>query len=242
MNDTTNNNSGNMQLKMKKIKRPIKRPAAPNSTNHISVPPREKEAPFTRSNVSNSPANSVEPASLNNSNSNPFDIDSFLKENSLPAMHPKAIDAKNDTIEQSFIRDEDVNLAPISLKEKLMVGKYFTNMAIIATACICFVIGIIFAQMAFDAPTAVQSGLQGIVVNTEVPRGRARCGIAERTQGCILYIMNPQRQNLDGRDFYDLASQLTGRQRFMIETGNMRYSKMKIKPGEIAQINIPPLQ
>ena len=54
--------------------------------------------------------------------------------------------------------------------------------------------------------------------------------------------MNPQRQDLSGRDFDDLAAQLTGRQRFMIETGNMRYASTKIRPGEIAQLNIPPLQ
>ena len=75
-----------------------------------------------------------------------------------------------------------------------------------------------------------------------MPKGRARCGVAEKTQGCVLYLMNPQRQDLNARDFYDLASQLTGRQRFVIETGNMRYSNVKIAPGEIAQFNIPPLQ
>ncbi|MBR2034127.1 MAG: hypothetical protein IKA03_05620 [Alphaproteobacteria bacterium] len=53
--------------------------------------------------------------------------------------------------------------------------------------------------------------------------------------------MNPQRQDMNARDFYDLASQLTGRQRFVIETGNMRYANQKIRPGEIAQLNIPPL-
>ena len=86
-----------------------------------------------------------------------------------------------------------------------------------------------------------RSGLQGVVVNAEIPQGRARCGVAESGQGCVLYIMNPQRQELNARDFYDLAAQLTGRQRFVIETGNMRYSNMKIRPGEIGQFNIPPL-
>ena len=80
-----------------------------------------------------------------------------------------------------------------------------------------------------------------MVVNAEVPNGRARCGTTDKNQGCVLYIMNPQRQDLLGRDFYDLASQLTGRQRFLIETGNMRYATQKIKPGQIGQFNIPPL-
>ena len=87
----------------------------------------------------------------------------------------------------------------------------------------------------------MRNGLQGVVVNAEVPRGRARCGVAERTQGCVLYLMNPQRQDMRAKDFYDLASQMTGRQRFMIETGNMRYANTKIKPGDLVQLNIPPL-
>ena len=74
-----------------------------------------------------------------------------------------------------------------------------------------------------------------------MPRGRARCGVAERTQGCVLYVMNPQRQEMRAKDFYDIAAQMTGRQRFMIETGHMRYANTKINPGDIAQLNIPPL-
>lgn len=106
----------------------------------------------------------------------------------------------------------------------------------------CMFVGILLGKFLFSSEQVVQNGLQGVVVNPEVPKGRSRCGIAEKTQGCVLYIMNPQRQELNGRDFYDLASQLTGRQRFVIETGNMRYSGVKIKPGNIAQLNIPPLQ
>ena len=109
-------------------------------------------------------------------------------------------------------------------------------------ALACLFVGLFMGKIFFSSEQVVRNGLQGVVVNPEVPKGRSRCGIAERTQGCVLYIMNPQRQELNGRDFYDLASQLTGRQRFVIETGNMRYSSVKIKPGNIAQLNIPPLQ
>lgn len=107
---------------------------------------------------------------------------------------------------------------------------------------LCFLAGLLFGKIMFSSEQVVRNGLQGVVVNPEVPQGRSRCGVAEKTQGCVLYVMNPQRQELNGRDFYDLASQLTGRQRFVIETGNMRYSSVKIKPGNIAQLNIPPLQ
>lgn len=110
-------------------------------------------------------------------------------------------------------------------------------------ALACLFIGVLAGKFVLGSSSqVVQNGLQGVVVNPEVPKGRSRCGVAEKTQGCVLYVMNPQRQELNGRDFYDLAAQLTGRQRFMIETGNMRYSSIKIKPGAIAQLNIPPLQ
>ena len=116
------------------------------------------------------------------------------------------------------------------------------NKKTLIIACICIVIGLVLGNFMFSNKKVVRDGLQGVVTNPEVPKGRSRCGIAEKTQGCVLYIMNPQRSELNGRDFYDLAAQLTGRQRFVIETGNMRYSTVKIKPGNIAQLNIPPLQ
>lgn len=113
---------------------------------------------------------------------------------------------------------------------------------LVALAVLCLCMGLFIGKFLFSSEQVVNNGLQGVVVNPEVPKGRSRCGVAEKSQGCVLYIMNPQRQDLSGRDFYDLASQLTGRQRFVIETGNMRYSTVKIKPGNIAQLNIPPLQ
>jgi len=109
-------------------------------------------------------------------------------------------------------------------------------------ALACLFLGVLTGKFFLGSSQVVQNGLQGVVINPEVPKGRSRCGVAEKTQGCVLYVMNPQRQELNGRDFYDLASQLTGRQRFVIETGNMRYSSVRIKPGAIAQLNIPPLQ
>lgn len=101
--------------------------------------------------------------------------------------------------------------------------------------------GFFTSKLFFSEATIVRDGLQGVVINSEVPRGRARCGVAERTQGCVLYIMNPQRQELNARDFYDLAAQLTGRQRFVIETGNMRYQTSK-PSGRNCAAEYPPLQ
>lgn len=205
--------------RFKKVKRPIKRPV--NSADNMAVPAKSSENPFNRGSGGG------------------FNLDSYLENDNLPAM-PQ--DPMQNRLNPAFLNDEDVEETPPSLKDRFVVGNLFTSAAIIATAFVGLVLGILFAKVFLTAPTTVQNGLQGVVINSEVPRGRARCGVAEKTQGCVLYVMNPQRQDLSGRDFYDLAAQLTGRQRFMIETGNMRYASTKIRPGEIAQLNIPPLQ
>jgi hypothetical protein len=139
----------------------------------------------------------------------------------------------------NYVTDEDEFVYQGS--DNVIMGKT-DNKKVLIVAFICLIIGMFMGKLFFSSEQVVHNGLQGVVVNPEVPNGRARCGLAERTQGCVLYIMNPQRQDLNGRDFYDLAAQLTGRQRFVIETGNMRYSSVKIRPGSIAQLNIPPLQ
>lgn len=207
--------------RLKKVKRPVKRivPQQPN------IPP-------------------VSPASDDDF----FNIDNILDNSNLPALQ----NSENDTYMQNqyqenvstprFINEEDVLREQAALKGKGFLAQMTTNKNAVIIAAITFVVGILFAKIFLSSAKVVRDGLQGVVVNTEVPRGRARCGVAERTQGCVLYIMNPQRQELNASDFYDLAAQLTGRQRFIIETGNMRYSNRKIKPGEIAQFNIPPLQ
>lgn len=206
--------------RFKKVKRPIKRPAA--NADNMAVPAKSSENPFNRS-----------------SGNGGFNLDSYLENDNLPAM-PQ--DPMQNRLNPAFLNDEDMEETPPSLKDKFMVGNLFTSAALAAAAVLFTIFGIFFAKVFLTAPATVQNGLQGVVINSEVPRGRARCGVAEKTQGCVLYIMNPQRQDLSGRDFYDLAAQLTGRQRFMIETGNMRYASTKIRPGEIAQLNIPPLQ
>lgn len=226
MNDTVNPQNVNPNRpKLKKVKRPIKRPI--NNQGNISVPSKISENPFSQSAAAPSDA---------------FNLDSFLDADNLPTIQPETNPLENSKFERSFIRDEDITPAAVTFKDRIMVGDHFTSFAILLTAGAFLLAGIIFSKMFLEAPKSVQHGLQGVVINSEVPKGRARCGVAEKTQGCILYIMNPQRQDLNGRDFYDLAAQLTGRQRFMIETGNMRYSSVKIRPGEIAQLNIPPLQ
>ncbi len=223
--------------RLKKVKRPVKRYVQGQVPGQSSP-----QMPMMQNPVSPMSSGSV----LTNRRQDDFDIDSILDgDSNLPALAQETDvyqNTQSNDFQPQFINDSDIIPPKVPFMEQLMQGNMFTmkGMAIIAAAL--FVVGFMFAKLFFAQQTIVRDGLQGVVFNPEVPRGRARCGVAERTQGCVLYIMNPQRQELSGRDFYDLASQLTSRQRFVIETGNMRYSNVKIRPGDIAQLNIPPLQ
>lgn len=244
---------------LKKVKRPINRaPQAPmNSVSSNIEPDRtlnsapsnaklnsQKEDPFAASSTKdlNSPF-----VSKGNNADDAFNLDAYLDD----ALPTKASSATNNNAPRRFLGEEDLPPLQQQLSQDVIddepvmttsdIPPYLTKKVLIMLGALLFFIGIITAKVFFSEERVVRNGLQGVVVNPEVPKGRARCGVAERTQGCILYIMNPQRQEMPARDFYDLAAQLTGRQRFVIETGNMRYSNTKIRPGDIAQFNIPPL-
>lgn len=106
----------------------------------------------------------------------------------------------------------------------------------------CLFVGFFLGKVFFSSQVIEHHGLEGVVTNPDVPAGRPRCGLTDKSQACILYIMNWYRQELNGRDFYKLAAQLTGREEYMIDTDNLRYSNVKIKAGQIAQLNIPALK
>ena len=231
-NDIITSSTG---VRLKKVKRPIRRimPENPPSPQvpqeNTAIPPRN---PFSAQ--SQNTAGGAAP------DSGDFDLDSFLDEpENLPAVNNQ-VQEYNSNEQPQFIDENSFDYAP---QESFLTGGETVSRRIaIIAASVALVLGFTIAKLFFSEQKVVRDGLQGVVINAEVPRGRARCGVAEKTQGCVLYLMNPQRQELNARDFYDLASQLTGRQRFVIETGNMRYSSTKIKPGEIGQFNIPPLQ
>ncbi len=236
--------AGNGAFRLKKIKRPIKRPVInPMSGRPLGgesatgqVPASSMavggEDPFTAGILSESKTETTD-AEINNILDAPAEPQSFQlpQKPSGPTFRPE---------QPRFVSDSDLQDTPAA--SSFIQGDLFTRQAVGIVGIVMVLIGFFIGKFLFTEETVVREGLQGVVVNPEVPKGRARCGIAEKTQGCVLYIMNPQRQDLRARDFYDLASQLTGRQRFVIETGNMRYSNTKISPGEIVQLNIPPLQ
>ena len=216
------NQSNGYHPKLKKIKRPINR-----ATPQVDSRSQSNTNPFSGDNIS------AASAAANNEQS---DLDRYLDDTALPSVDVKHVDEPRYIDEETYADEVYGPREPAdALPEWLTMKIFFLIVAV------SLFIGLVAGRLIFAGSKVVRNGLQGVVVNSEVPRGRARCGVAERTQGCVLYIMNPQRQDMRAKDFYDLAAQMTGRQRFMIETGNMRYANSKISPGEIVQLNIPPL-
>lgn len=119
---------------------------------------------------------------------------------------------------------------------------YVKKNVLIITSAICLVLGLFIGKTLFSSQTIEKHGLEGVVMNEDVPAGRPRCGLTDKSQACVFYLMNWYKQELNGRDFYKLAAQLTGREDYMIETDNLRYATVKIKPGHFAQLNIPALK
>ena len=223
-----NNNQDGNRPKLKKIKRPINRTMPMDGYTN----PMQRTTPAQNSETSVSVQNQgLEQSSSQPSVMLPQKRADFYNSEELNEYLDGTKNISNTNQKNNDYYDPPTSYTPewLNLKVFIMGMLFF------------IVLGVLAGKFLFSQSAVVHNGLQGVVINSEVPRGRARCGIAERSQGCVLYIMNPQRQEMSAKDFYDLASQMTGRQRFMIETGNMRYANSRIKPGDIAQLNIPPL-
>lgn len=207
------NQAGTFRPQLKKIKRPINR----------ILPQTEASAPFR----------SEEKTPTEDANA-------FLDKTSVPLVENNNLQTFEEPSEPQYIDEETYDEEVYGVKSSSL-PEWLTKKTAALICFVCLFVGFVIGKFIFAESKVIRNGLQGVVVNAEVPRGRARCGVAERTQGCVLYLMNPQRQDMRAKDFYDLAAQMTGRQRFMIETGNMRYANTKIKAGDFVQLNIPPL-
>lgn len=245
MNNPTNQNMNNpngtidSNRRLKKVKRPVKRIIPQGQNMPASPRPTGQNMQNYGQPAGNAGMQQARPKI------DAFNLDSYLDEQSnLPALADEEallndFNRPQNVQQPHFLDDDDLAAQQAEAYE---LPLYMNKKVLVIAAVVLFFMGFILAKLLFTEQKIVRNGLEGVVVNSEVPRGRARCGVAEKTQGCVLYIMNPQRQELSASDFYDLAAQLTGRQRFVIDTGNMRYSNVKIRPGEIGQFNIPPLQ
>lgn len=119
---------------------------------------------------------------------------------------------------------------------------YVKKNIVYIAACACLLVGLFTGKLFFAEQKVENYGLEGVVANPDVPAGRPRCGLTDKSQACVFYMLNWYKQELNGRDFYKLTAQLTGREEYMIETDNLRYANVKIKPGHFAQLNIPALK
>ncbi|MCM1323649.1 MAG: hypothetical protein NC218_05765 [Acetobacter sp.] len=138
--------------------------------------------------------------------------------------------------ELDYIMDENVE------DEYIADGGYVKKSIVYIAAFTCLFIGLFVGKIFFAEQKIENYGLEGVVPNPEVPAGRPRCGLTDKSQACVFYMLNWYKQELNGRDFYKLAAQLTGREEYMIESDNLRYSNVKIKPGHFAQLNIPAIK
>jgi len=126
----------------------------------------------------------------------------------------------------------DFNLPPSVLKTKSMT-------VILIATCL---IGVILGSMLFgssSAPKQQNTGLQGVVRNQDITTATPRCGLTDRGEACILYIVNHTRYDKIAEEFFDEAVKLTEVQKYSIAIANPKYAKTRIPPGYFAQIKIP---
>ncbi len=165
---------------------------------------------------------------------NPFEVKAHAPE------PPKSVNAQAqqpDTDNKGNISHPERDLEFLDKVPDKYVNKQF----FMGSIFFVFLIGIFFGFLFFGGDEApVNTGLAGVVGNPEVPSGRPRCGMVEYGQGCVLYIVNSNRREINAKELYSLAAQITKVPVYMIETGNLRYNNTLIKPGYIAQINIQP--
>lgn len=226
-NTQPQNPQGFTHPKLKKIKRPKIHPTSDVPPAPAKVVPNEE--PITEEALE-TPA---EESALGTSLVTATDAQDLVRESDFNNSYvldglPPELDYTSD--------EDDGGYEPAYSDSRAMLKK------LVLTAVSCLVIGILLGGIFFSSKAEEKQGLEGVVLNADVPQGRARCGLTESSQACIFYIMNWYKQELTGRDFYKLAAQLTGREEYMIETENLRYATVKIKPGAIVQLNIPALK
>lgn len=159
--------------------------------------------------------------------------DSFFTEDGSNVVYDNNGDAENI----HFVTENELYRPQETVKDVIQ------NKNVLMLMFIAGMVGLLFGYMSSSPKTHSVSGrgLEGVVFNPDVPKGRSRCGLVSYQQPCVLYIMNPKTQDVNGKDFYATAAKWTGREPYMIEVNNMHYGSQRIKPGNIAAINIPAL-
>lgn len=104
-----------------------------------------------------------------------------------------------------------------------------------------FIIGLIFGSIVFggkNVPTAEAGSIGGIVHNPDARGGTQRCGLAPRGQACVVYIMNTDHVDREGKTFFQAAAEMVGAQKYVVDAGNPNYANTIIRPGRIGQFYI----
>jgi len=197
-----------------------------------NAPKIRKLRKIKRSRPQNQPMSFGAPTKVNYSQPSSFLEDAFNE----TANNNTVYDNNGDAENIHFITEEE--LVPQTQDSiAILLRNKTVFMLLIIAGLIGAIIGYILAP---TSSSSASRGLDGVVLNPDLPQGRSRCGVAEPQYGCVLYIMNPKNQEILAKDFYKTAANWTGRELYMIDTSNMKYSSVRIKPGYIAQINIPP--
>lgn len=233
-NTQFSNNETQQRPKLRKIKR-----AKPRVVPDIPQPP-QKESVDRESNKNEIDAflsneiedNNIEEVSSNTST----DLITATQANEITS----DLEYENPYVLEGLPPDLDYNSSEYMHEEEL--SGYVKKNILVAVSAICLILGLFIGKTLFSSQKVEKHGLEGVVINEDVPAGRPRCGLTDKSQACVFYLMNWYKQELNGRDFYKLAAQLTGREDYMIETDNLRYATVKIKPGHFAQLNIPALK
>ena len=130
---------------------------------------------------------------------------------------------------------KDLRIPPFLLKTKVFV---FVLIGV-------FTLGLLFglALSGGDKSSKPQQALLGnlLVPNPDIEKGLRRCGVAARTDRCVLYIMNSLRKEVKVSEMFPLAAQLTNIPSYRIQMDNIDYNSTIIKPGQFAQISVPGL-
>ena len=171
-------------------------------------------------------------------------IDFGVPEKHIVRNLPQKGDLKQDKLYTKNSGVENIRFVSENAPDALQsanIAELLKNKTILLLMGISALFGLFVGSSGFSGSESSKHGLDWVVANPDVPAGRSRCGLVDQHQGCVLYIMNPEKRNVTGKDFYSVAAKWTKRERYQIETGNMHYGSKQVKPGHIAQINIPPL-
>ena len=108
------------------------------------------------------------------------------------------------------------------------------------------VMGVLLGALFFGGgsaqPIQCPPALTGIVWNPDIRQDLPRCGTVAEGYPCTVYIVNHSRNDRYGEYFFDEATRLTGRQKYLVTIENQHYAKARIPPGYVAQVRIPSLK